>query len=695
MSTTNYPKKLTLFYILISGLFLFFVTLIIAPFVNITTLADYFVISKVLFLSLAAIIGCINCMLLLPLFYKTHASLKRNAWTKKIMIGTILSIAISVLFSASLKTSLFGMYSAWESNLMMSVLYFVLLLSWITFFAVLRQSKLENIFFHLLMTLLILTTIVYGIGEYYYWKPSTGYISNSVFRISLGFKNPLFAAYFIGILWNFSFYTLVTQLSNVSRGALSLVKSAGFFIMYSGITLTLFLTFTRSAWIAAIISSVVILAVLVLQQRNVLPRLFHFRIAISVVMVIVVTGAIGYFFRNEISQRNSDLASESHNTLFTIARSLGKDDTPEAALDFYQQAATISSSEIRLREWSWGIRTWTGSVKNFLFGVGPDAGFFEMPKYRDPYFNNIPTDAATKPFYVRNMYLNTLMQIGVLASLGMIAGVFLVIQRLRRQKEFATLSLVIAFLAQGLFYYPTHLTIVLVLFGVAYWVSKQLPEDMLITRTPNHLEKALFFLLVGAILLWSTSLFRASTVIGIFNVLEYPPPLQEMEKQVTIPINNNVLKRYLVYYYPTSIQGSSLLEKLAKSNDPDDLRIVADAYYLRAKSNKSISDTFLSIDALQKLLTIDNTLPATWDNLGIRYLAIGELSEARASFLKAIELKEDYWYAYLHMGEVSRQQCNPQEALDWYKKAEQFVPSAETEIAEAEAEIAEPRPECQ
>ncbi|MCC7303958.1 O-antigen ligase family protein [bacterium] len=688
MSTNNTPSKLSSMILFISGAYLFFITVVLAPYINITVLSDSYTTSKLLLVGSAAIIAALQLTFLVPRI-STRFITNIPKRVKQACIFVVLGSAFSLIFSASFKTSLFGMFTAWESNLMIFICYALLFISWLAYFLVLKEYSLHKIVFHTLMTLALLVAAFYAIGEYYIWKPSTGYVSQSIVRISLGFRNPLFAAYFLGILWSYAAAKTLDGLTRELKTAFQKFASIGSYLTFVLISWALILTFTRSAWIAAGITFIVLLVIKAVQNKTVLGKL-----PIVTTILLLTLFMLGYSYRKEIGLRNTDLTIESQATLATIAQSIGKSETPEAALDFYQNSASYSSSDIRLLEWKWGIMTWTGSIKNFLIGVGPDAGFFEMPKYRDPIFNNFPTDSATKPFYVRSLYITFLMQFGIFVAIGTSLLVGFIFRKLSIRSDFSGIAIVIGFLTQGIFYYPTHIPTVLLLFGLAYLLAKYFPPEKISIRLTTLPEKMILSFIAVGIVVWLIPIAKAQYKISIYTQMVLPVPQSEMEKDSQLLLNNNILKRYLVYHYSDSKLAKQYLPILATSKDVDDLRIASDAYYLLARNNNSRPNTELSIEVTKRLLAIDSTLPATWDGLGLRYLYIRNFTEARTAFLKALELKEDYWYAYLHMGELSRQECHPKEALEWYKKAKQYVPSTDVEITEATGEITNPRAEC-
>lgn len=289
------------------------------------------------------------------------------------------------------------------------------------------------------------------------------------------------------------------------------------------------------------------------------------------------------------------------------------------------------------------------------------------------------------------------MQFGLIATAGFVLLALGVAQKFFHLavKDWPALALILAFFAQGIFYYPTHLTVVLLVFTLSYlFTTKQQKEHDTPLRFTNTAEKTLLLLLTGGLLLWIIPILKAEFIVSTYTQTALPAPSSEMEQNAKLLINNNVLKRYLVYHYPENALSQKILPALATSSDIDDLRIAADSYYIIARKNNSIDAAQASITVFEKLLAINNTFPSSLDGIGLRHLFVGNFAKAKESFIQAITLKPDYWYAYMHLGEVSRQQCNPKEALEWYTKAEQYIPTAEKEKAEAKQEMTNPRAEC-
>jgi len=695
----KYSESILLF----SGIYLFFITLVTAPFVNFPSFSTFHTTTKLFLVTSAGILGLLQLLIYVPKI--THSFIKSiPTIVIQLIKASILLLFISIILSTSPKTAVFGMFTAWESNLMIYTVYAALLLAWYIHFLIAKQLKVHTLIFNILLTLLLITTITFGLGEYYVWEPNTGYISLTVIRLSLGFRNPLFAGYFAGMLWSFQFIRTLLILMQ-KRSQQNLILLIGHLLLTAGITHILMLTYTRSAWISSILSiSIIIPFYLYTLWKK--KKFAIRRFMVGIITIAMVISPQLYILKDSIKQRNSDLIVESPNTLSTIANSIGAKQHPEKALSFYQDTNKFTSADIRILEWKWGLRTWTGNIHNFLFGVGADNIYFEMPRYRDPIFNSIPTDSSIKPFYIRNVFITTLVEHGLLFTLTYFTLLIILFKNVlttfisgsTSNKQLETLilplTIILTWVTQGIFYYSTHITTVLLLYPISFMFAQMTDFTKISLRHATKSERTILFLLIVTLSTWLGLIVKTEIILAIYKVSPLPNEAIVMEKNATLPLNNKVLQRYLAYYYPSRISSQKYLSTMINSYDPDDLRIAGDAYYLLARRQNDLVSLNNSITAIDNLIAIDDSLPAIWDARGLRYLFKGDFETANNSFYKALELKNDYWYAYMHLGETARQQCNPQKAIEFYKKAELFIPSAEGEINTAKQEIIKPRKEC-
>lgn len=686
--------------IIILGILLFFIGIALATFGNIPGLFSYYTATKYIALLVSAILAITIIIVAGP-----SLKIKRSfieSFNGKVFIAGIILFALSVILSISPLNSFLGIYTQWEFNIVVYFAYFIAFIGFLIMFHVLRESEQHFTIFDLLLTLLILGTVIYGLGEYYGWNPQTGYISNYVSRISLGFRNPLYAGFFIGMLWNYCFTKVVSfwlwKEKSLQRN--TILNLAWQYILFALLTYVFTLTFTRSAWIAsgaiALISAIGIFWLARRQQSATLIR--------TVLLGIVVLATVGvntYILRGPLTQRNEDLFADSNETIQAISRSVG---SIENAKGFFQNADKYSSAEIRVMEWAWGITTIFSNPKVALIGTGPDAAGYLLPKYRYTEFNNIPTDNFTRPSYIRNTYINVLLMHGFLFSIILLWWVFKAVMWTIKQIRNAPLTekqyiltaaaLILSFLAQAFFYTTMFPIVLLVVFTVAFIISGK--------SEPFTLEYKSKSSLLPKLLLGFSGLLIASW-IGIITFSEWKldylstlwaPNQGDLKDTQYIPINSNIYRRIYSFYFPHNPASDEYLPSLEKSNDIDDLRTAAGVLYAQGRVQMDNSKVERSMVLLLKLIENDPTAPTHRDELGLRYLYLQDFAKAEKEFDTAIQLKKDYWYAYLHKGELLRQMCKPKEAITWYEKAKNYVPQANDEIIEAQTEIDVPREEC-
>lgn len=694
MSTnTTQISKSTLNIVLLSGVLIFFATLLISPFINVSTFATEYTTFKILLVYLGGIISCFQLLFVFPKISREYARslpkfVKASIWV------ILLSLFVSTLLSTSISTAILGVFGFWENNLLIYLCFTLIAISWYVFFHLLSSLNLHNTVFITLMSFILLMTIMFSVGEYYLWKPSANYLSYSVTRINLGFQNPLFAGYFIGMLWGYQFTQTLTALVNKERSNKNLLSVVVNLLLFFGVSFSLLVTFTRSAWIGSILVALIVSVLLFLKSNE------RFRLSISLLILLIPVSLLTYSFRHNIQKRNIDLYADSESVVRNLNEMLGYDSkSTRAADDFYKKYSNYTSAQLRFIEWRWGIETWTGSVKNFLIGAGPDNGTFEFSKYRFKELNNIPENFATRPYAIRNLYISTLVEHGLIYTLALFSLLLLCFISWYRSKDFKletvpAFAIILELYAQGMFYFPTTITKVLALFAICFILAIHTDKTRISLRNTTKSEKLVLTIIAIGIFAWAAILIKVERTVLVYryNVLIAGDPT--FKKNVNFPFNNNILVRYFVAKNSYDSQVLFYLNKLGNSRNIDDLWVAADVYYTLGRDIKSTQLVTDSANALQKAIKESPSQPNLYDNLGLRYLYLGNFTDARKQFNKAIELKEDYWFAYTHLGEVSRQECKPEEAIDWYTKVVDYLPLAKNEIAEARAEIETPRPEC-
>jgi tetratricopeptide (TPR) repeat protein len=408
-----------------------------------------------------------------------------------------------------------------------------------------------------------------------------------------------------------------------------------------------------------------------------------------------------FILKQPLSQRSENIFSEGQQTLKTIAQSIGG--SQESAAGFFQNANNYSTMEIRLKEWEWGISTLFSSPKLFLIGAGPDALNYVLPQTRPTEFNDIPTDSFTRPTYIRNMYITFILMHGVLFTITL--GVFTVTVLIQFIKRFNALSdirkkqiigpvfLLIGFLLQGIFYYPTFPILILIAFVLGYIIVRM--EIFSFTVQESHIQGKLFsFIAAFFVAVWLG--ITAYAEVRLDMVALYWVPTQEVLKDTEkIPVQTLIFKRIYAYHYPGTESAQQYLPELANSNDLDDLRTAAAVYYGLGRSNNDLEKIQTSITILKKMADKDPSAPVHYDELGLRYLFLKDYATSKDYFNKALSVKKDFWYTHMHMGELLRQTCNPKEAIAWYEGAKPYIPQANDEILEAKIEVENPISGCE
>lgn len=670
--------------------FIILFSAIVPSFVNLPIFFSEYNITKLVFLLLGTLLSFV-------FFRKYFISIVGKLNKQYLIIGFLMIIlaALSILFSDNILLSLFGKYGQWEFNLITYLAFTILgALSYSMFFLLKEFELGRNIYIYMFL-LVIAIGAVMTIGEYYLWRPDVGYHSSSVYRASLGFRNPLFAGYLLGILWNGLSAFIVWVFSNPEQIKKSFHKIAaysGLLVLFTAISLALILTYTRSAWIASTGVFLVTALYLFFLAKNKLRFAFINIVLILIVSILVLT------LESSITMRNADLTYDSQTVLEAISRTTGG--TPTEAFSFYENIDNYSSSYIRIQEWIWGARTIISNPKIFLFGTGPDSSTNALLMNRPALFNDFPVDSYVIPQYIRNIYIQIALMHGIPFLLFILIGIFLLLKKLFLGKIQSTpelgiaLGVFLSFLAQGVFYFPTiSITALFIVIMLGYLALSS--KLSIIVSEATRTNKLVITGIFTIILIFTGTILIAEHEANFFALYIDNPEQQRLLSDTTIPINDNLFKRYYVTYYLRDKNSERFLDELANSKDTTDLRLAASIYYIIAKDNNIADYAHKSLAILEKISEIDRTQPSTWDEIGLRYLFLKEYSKSIPAFEKAISLKEDYWYSYIHLGEVYRQICKPEVALEWYEKVQEFLPSAIIEIGEAKDEIENPREGCE
>ncbi len=679
--------------VIILGILIFFIGILLPLFANIPGLYSYYQTTKYLSLLSATVLGIFILAISSAQFSVSHSIFRY----KNLLLFLGISFVLSVIFSQSPIDSIIGQYSIWEFNALTFICYSIITLSLSIWLEILRLSDLQKTIIQVTLILTSLSTIIYSLGEYYFWHPQTGYVSEGIQRISLGFRNPLYAGFFISLIVIFTFVQFV---GNVTK-SIPNKKVTPFpfliilyFLIFSLSTHALILTFTRTSYISTLISILIITVALFIHFRK--QKLVLIRLSITVLLCAITTFLSLLLLRNQLLSRNEDIFSDSAQTTASIAGAAGN----ASITSFFSEAQNYSSWYIRLKEWEWGFQTITGSAKTMLFGTGGDAAYLILPEFRDPLFNAFPTDSLTRPNSVRNLYITVILMYGIPFMVAIGISIFIGIRSLLI-KIFAsnesTLSLslftiIIGFLLNSIFYLPLFPIITFMLFITAILINNHYRETLKISFPKKNRISFLPLLFLPIIIIWMGIITYSEYRLDQIS-LYWQPTKEVMGTSYNIAVNTSVFKRIYTYYFPQDPVSISFLNEFSQSQNLDDLRIAAAIAYQKGREENNNEYVNKSINLLESMIKKDPSAPVHRDELGLRYLYLKDYAKSQIKFEKAIELKKDYWFAYLHMGELLRQTCKPKEAIEWYEKA-RSLPQALDEIAEARLEVEKPVEGC-
>lgn len=709
---------------------------------------EYFGAKNYLFWALAIIVTGVAW------WNRRMIALPAGRWYLVYMAVLLGAGVFSALRGGDIMTSIWGVFGRGEYSLWTTLLVCALVSGLWTILVKVRQeepqrgSALVSSVMEVFVITLVVLLFVFALIEYGYFPGRNGYNEGGVIRLTLGYSNPLFLSYLLTPLVGFLFVKTLLSKSNkmFMLRAVPLVMSI----------LLLLWTYTRAAWIVAVVAVVLaVLLVLLLQRTRQLLLYGGLILMGTIVLVALHWGGI--------KARNADFIDKgSDRILEDLSQITGK--TITDIREFYpdQEAVqNLTSSDIRLLELRWGWQMYTKDWGTMLWGYGPEREYYQLPKGRPALLNYIPTDANTKPYYIRNWYLHLLLTGGAVGLLLVVVPqLILGWSTLRwlfahRKKDsldtvvastvVALATAVAAYVGYGAFYTAEISSFVqLIIFSVLLawlirggadykkepainlagawrWVVPVLVVLALLptlrislfdyyfaqsvnrqATTVQALDKALQARSwwpnnTGgdrAIASLSTQLFeQLLTTYSTISPVPNPPAVSSVEA-----VNQLQSGRLNHHQAATVIHEEILtsLEVLSKSANPDqdNLRILASTYYKLVRLDRD-TDSGFSTDRYfmqlarqygYKAIAEDPSLPVPYDNQALHELYIHNLAEAERLLLKSIELKSDYWFSYLHLGELYRQRCQPTKAMEFYEKAKPYVPLAEGELAEAGVE---------
>ncbi len=628
---------------IVNFLLLFFLLLLltILPLVNFSFFAFSFEFSKFsVFLFFAGILT-----FLIGWYLLKQKTLILPA--KKISLGLLLFFIIylvSVVFSVNPLTSFLGYFGFFTGGLIYT---FLLLIIFYLAFLLNREKVL------ILQTMFFSGTLVAISGL---WQYLTHFQRNSefIYRIHATIGQPNRLAFFLMALLPIGFFLLLWEKRVFTKGIYGIFLILNF--------LTFLLTFSRSSFV--ILSITFLLIIWYLSRiKKTIPKsvLISFFLGITVFGLIFAQSAISTF-----------------------------------------KNYSNSSLSLRLAEWQGSTKAILNrNVLRQFIGFGPETAYFVFFKYRPATYNQSQEETAVGPGQIRNHYLNLLSGIGLL---GLAAYLFLTLHILKiayknSSKDFLDSGVffsLVAIMLMSFFYYQTDAVLVI------FWVLAGLviggTTSIDIGWETKILKKIAGIFLMGGGLVLFYSVIRLSLAHYYASAIA-----TEINFQKAVNLNPlfDVYRRNLSKFYMyemLSMKDSNkelALRNFTKSQtsinearvlSPIDIRNIRQLllikYYGGIYFDKKYQ--YENVEVARKLTDLSPTDPLSWDLLGLVYLDIGQLPEAKTAFEREKDLVPNFPGVYLHLGEVAKQQGKIQEAIRLYEKALQFSPGLEMAKQELE-----------
>ena len=150
--------------------------------------------------------------------------------------------------------------------------------------------------------------------------------------------------------------------------------------------------------------------------------------------------------------------------------------------------------------------------------------------------------------------------------------------------------------------------------------------------------------------------------------------------------DRNQSKKYITQKkYDLAVVAAKKAFSLSSLDVRNIRQLVLANYYAGVNLDKKYQKE--NIPIAEKLVYYSPTDPLSWDLLGLVYLNVGRLEEAKSAFNREKILTPNSTGVYLHLGEVLKQQGKTEEAITHYKKAIEI--SGGWDFAEKELEKAE------
>jgi O-antigen ligase len=588
---------------------------------------------------------------------------------------------LSTLTAINPRIAFFGLYDSWTTSFLTFLVgfgFYVILINQIKTF-----DKAKELFLFVLAgaSIACLTAL------WQYFEQGGALFPLEKIRVSGVLGQPNYLGFYLALALPFSLGLAFSQKSFLLKIIFGIISFL--------ITLTFILTFSRTAWLAVILSTVAVLllAILKFPKKRLTSQLKKNRGPLVIVILLTIIIFLAFAQPLVLRTKESFQAVPEQNTLL-----------------------------IRFYEWKGGLRVFK---ERPILGVGPENLYYLYGRHKDAWLNKIENEWFFETYSIRNIYIDLLVKNGLLGLVSFLGLLGFSLKRLvdcfqqfRKKAEFglylAVVSSFLIFLFFGIGYFltPTSLIFFWLLLGLTRLLTVQNQEYKKIIAFGSR-KSLLKYGAFGLVFLTTISLvvlLKAVAAdyfakIGVVNSGERR--IKSLEKSISLNPLFSVYKRELAYAYvelatksvdegtskiTLKENGKSLAQKAlsvseeAILNDPYDPVNYTNLslWYFRL----SLADRGYLEKALwvaEKAREIQTNSPGVWDNAGLVFLDIGNREKAKAYFEQAISLKNNYAPSHFHLGETLRQMGRPEEALEHY----QMFPGerAEQEIKETLLEI--------
>ena len=346
------------------------------------------------------------------------------------------------------------------------------------------------------------------------------------------------------------------------------------------------------------------------------------------------------------------------------------------------------SGYLRLLEWQGAFQVWRASpLTRKLIGYGPNTLLYYYPQYRSIAWNQSP-EWWQRTVKIRNQYLNILNDMGII---GLMSFLFLFLQPLRILLSKQTASLPKAAAASlifmginGLFYYFT-----LPIWLLFFLLQALLTQNMALVIKSNHVARLIRISCLGIGII---GLFMSLTS-AYTDLLATKGDMASLQKAVQLNPAEVIYQQRLSRKFRTQAEAFAKEKRLeaaktsfdtalfwsqkALSLHPLDLNLLLTHQWNLYRAGALIDKNYhqQGLILAQKITELTPNDPRSFDQLGLVYLDLGQFELANSQFQQAINLKNDYVGAYLHLGETFKQQGRLDEARKMYLKAQKLDPN--------------------